>query len=126
MSIQPYILSEVIMNTSRGSNNIDLLTGSAYVTPILYNEEVPTGSAVRAYVKGGTSVSVIDPNGEGVCKPRLVASASFKVSIINSASAVPGGTSFDNCVATVADITDLATFLGNRLSSEPTIPAVGL
>lgn len=121
MSLQGFTLATATFESPRGPQIFDLATGSQYSAPVLYNIEVPTGSATRTFVKGNTSVTVVDPNGEGTCIPRLVATASFSVLILNDADAAPVSP-FSSAAAVAGDITSLATYLGTVLSGG-TIPA---
>lgn len=123
MSLDGFSLAAATFETPRGPQNLDLATGSTYQVPSMYNVEIPTGSAERTFAKGGTSVTVIDPNGEGTCKPRLVATASLSVLIINDTDAAPVDP-FTSAAATTLDITSLANFLGEVLA-DGGVPSAG-
>jgi hypothetical protein len=96
-------------------------TGSRYQVPVVFNVLIPTGSAKRNFTRANTSLTIIDPNGEGTCVPRLVATASFKATLINSSAATPSSP-FTSVTATAADFTLISATLSN-LVSEITVPA---
>lgn len=96
-------------------------SGSRYNVPVVFNTLIPTGSAKRNFVKANASLTIIDANGEGTCVPRLVATASFKSTIINSTSAVPAAP-FTSASATAADFTLISATLSNLISTI-TVPA---
>jgi hypothetical protein len=106
----PILPASFIVN--RGPNKIDPTTNSSYGTPVVFNVEIPTGSADRTYMQGSTSIQVIDPNGEGTCKPRLVAVASFSFKILNDLNAVPGSP-FTESAGTIGDVAALLDFFKN-------------
>lgn len=121
MSLQGFTLETATFETSRGNSRLDQDTGSSFQEPVGYNEDIPTGAALRAYAKINTSVTVIDPNGEGNCRPRLVAAASTKMSIINDLNA-PFGAPFTSVTAIDGDITTILDFFATVI--DPTaIPA---
>lgn len=110
-SIPGYNVVQSAFSTSRGPQWLDPDTGSSYQAVVAYNVEIPTGSAERTYVQGNTSVQIIDPNGEGTCKPRLVATASFSFKIINDLNA-SAGAPFTGTAAADTDVTELLNFFG--------------
>lgn len=121
MSLAGYTLQASAFNQDRGPQKFDPATGSSMQKPVLYNKDVATGSANRKFVTGSSSVTVIDPNGEGTCKPRLVGVASLSITIINSTSASPADP-FTSAEADSSDITALGNFVTAQLAGG-TIPA---
>lgn len=117
MSLEGYALAESTFDTDRGVSLLDPNSGSSYTKPLFFNVKIPTGSAERAYITGGSSITIIDANGEGVCKPRLVAVASLSVKIINSTNAVPASP-FTSVVANRADVNALGGFLSEVMSAD--------
>ncbi|GFM95141.1 hypothetical protein MMARV_C020P2 [viral metagenome] len=118
-------LSAIIDTTgwdARGLNAFKVNDGSNYSTLQMYNESVPVGSARREFAKGGFSITVLDPNGEGTCQPRLVATASLKMTILNSTSA-PHGAPFTSSTASSADILLLGATVAELFHNKAVIPA---
>lgn len=125
MSLQGYTLAESAFSLNRGPQNIDPDTSSSQVIPVLYNVEIPTGTAERSYVNGSTSVTIIDPNGEGTCKPRLVATSSFSFKILNDLNATAGAP-FTSETASQDDIESLLNFFATLTYTVPAPAALAI
>lgn len=121
MSLQGYTLEAGNFTVDRGNQVLQPETGSQYSRPIVFNSSIPTGAAERTFVSLSASVTIIDPNGEGTCKPRLVAVGSLSTRVINSTSAVAAAP-FTSVAAIAADITSIGGFL-TELLADSTIPA---
>jgi hypothetical protein len=121
MSLTGYNLAIGNFDLTFGPRKQQKSTGSSYTLPVIYNEDVPVGSAKRKYVNMSASVTIIDPNGEGTCVPRLVATSTLKMKVINSTSAVAADP-FTTAAAEDEDITTLSDFLRDVILSG-TIPA---
>lgn len=117
MSLNGFTLNLEAFETSRGPVRLDQETGSTYNDAVAYRVSLPTGASRRSFIKGNASVSIIDPNGEGTCQPRLVATGSLSVTIIDDQDA-PVGAPFTTNQAAAGDVTAIATFLGDQLSAE--------
>ncbi len=70
-------------STVQGPSRIEAETKSILTIPTAYNVYIPTGSANRNYIKGGASVTVINPDGNGKCLPLTLAAFSVKYLLIN-------------------------------------------
>lgn len=115
LSVITYPFDQLDFSVDRGVTRLDPSTGSQFTKPAFYNVRIPTGVAERVFVTGGVTLTIVDPNGEGVCKPRLVAVANFSFKLINSLTAIPGPP-FESVVATRGDIADLCYYIGDNIS----------
>jgi hypothetical protein len=121
MALEGYDLTLNQFELSRGPIKLDADTGSTLSSPTVYNQTLPTGTSEVNFLKANLSVTVIDPNGNGTCSPRLVAAASFKSSIINSSTAVAGAP-FQNAMVSKADFGAIFTFFRSVIDSLPALP----
>lgn len=105
----------------KGPQNFQPSTGSQYNVPLIFNEQIPTGFGLVTYAKSGTAITIIDPNGNGTCKPRLVAVGTFGFTILNSSSATPAAP-FTQATGTPNDIATLVATLGTAYTVAPPAP----